>query len=77
MWVTVVVRVLVLSGRVFANYSPRLVSLGRVVWRGVRPLLGLYKNLLFYQCIKTQCFLRFCEKKYQFGIVDVKQLGQT
>jgi hypothetical protein len=36
MWVTVVVHVLVLSGRVFANYSPRLVSLGRVVRRGVR-----------------------------------------
>jgi hypothetical protein len=49
MWVTVVVRVLVLSGRVFANYSPRLVSLGRVVRQGVR----------------------------RFGIVDVKQLGQT
>jgi hypothetical protein len=35
------VRLLVLSGHVFANYSHRLASLGRAVWWGVRPLLGL------------------------------------
>jgi hypothetical protein len=41
----VVVRVLILSGWVFAKCSPRLASLGRVVWWGVRSLLGLYDHV--------------------------------
>jgi hypothetical protein len=60
--VIVVVRVLVLSGWVVANCSPRL-AFGSSCVVGCSPSLGLVQNLLFYQCIKTQCFLHFCEKK--------------
>jgi hypothetical protein len=42
--------------------------LGRVVWWGVRPFLGFYINLLFYQCVETQCFLRFCGKKKDLSL---------
>jgi hypothetical protein len=65
-WATVVVRVPVMSGRVFANCSPRLVSLSRVVWSGVRPLLGLYKNLLFsINASKRNAFCVFVKKNSQ------------
>jgi hypothetical protein len=60
--VAVVVRVLVLSGWMIATYSPRLVF-GSSCVVGCSPSLGLVHNLLFYQCIETQCFLRFRKKQ--------------
>jgi hypothetical protein len=53
---------------VFASCSPRPVSLRQVICSGVRPILGLYINLLFYQCIEMQCLLSFREKN-QFNLL--------
>jgi hypothetical protein len=63
MWVTVVVCILALSGWVFANCSPKLVSLGQVVWWGVHPPLGLYKNLLFLSMHRNTVLFMFSQIK--------------
>jgi hypothetical protein len=47
----------------FTSCSPRLLSGFSCMVRCWSIFMDLYKNYLFYQCIKTQCFLCFWEKK--------------
>jgi hypothetical protein len=66
--VLVVVCVLVLSGRVFANGSPIFGSSCMC-----SPSWAYIKTLFFYQCIETQCSLCFREKKHTDGLEQEKQ----
>jgi hypothetical protein len=63
--VLVIVHVLVLSGRVFANGSP---IFGSSCMVGCSPSWACIKTLFFYPCIETQCSLHFREKKHTYGL---------